>query len=75
MLKKSLAIVAFAGLVGVAACSNDADDTELNADTTAAPAAAPVVTDTMAAPMTADTGMMMADTGALADTTAADTVM
>jgi hypothetical protein len=77
-MKKSLAIFAFAGLIGVAACSGGADNAEVNADTTAIPAAEPVPSDTLAAPMATDTGAMGgmgADTGAMADTTAADTAM
>jgi hypothetical protein len=74
MLKKSLSILALAGLTALVACEKNDNDT-INADTTVAPAAAPVATDTMAAPMTTDTGAMMADTGAMADTTAADTTM
>jgi hypothetical protein len=65
MIKKSLAVIALASFVAVGACKK-ADDTEtLGADTTVVPAA-PIAPDTMAAPMTADTGIV-------GDTTVVDT--
>lgn len=75
MIKKSLTVLALAGMVALGACKKADNDETVGADTTAAPATAtvpPVVTDSGMAPMPADTGAAAVDTAAH-DTTAADT--
>jgi hypothetical protein len=72
MLKQSLAVLALAGVVSLAACEKNETEVEGTAAdtavvTTPAPAA-PVVTDTMAAPMT-DTAVT--DSAAVVDSAAA----
>ena len=73
MLKQSLTVLALAGVVSFAACSGDnqAADEGVAVDTAAVPVtepAAPVVTDTMAAPMT-DT--VITDSAAVVDSAVA----